>query len=161
MKSGYLERSSSQNLFWKQIFPSLVPSWWSNILELCKIHWPNIEMATFENCNSPSILTLVRVKPRHKIYAWEEREGNSNKESWDSMSDRFKSKCSIVRSTLQWFQWFWTILSSAIQHGTDCQFSFIGSIYNQMTLLICQLWRPLLNYLVLATGDWKVGLIVK
>ena len=96
MKSGYLWRSSSQNLFWKQIFPSLVPSWWSNILELCKIHWPNIEMATFENCNSPSILTLVRVKPRHKIYAWEEMEGNSNKESRDSMSDRFKSKCSIV-----------------------------------------------------------------
>ena len=57
-------------------------------------------MATFENCNSPSILTLVRVKPRHKIYAWEERGGNSNKESWDSMSDRFKSKCSIVRTVI-------------------------------------------------------------
>ena len=24
-------------------------------------------MATFENCNSPSILTLVRVKARHRI----------------------------------------------------------------------------------------------
>ena len=39
-------------------------SWWSNILELCKIHWPNTRMATFENCISPSILTFVRVN-RH------------------------------------------------------------------------------------------------
>ena len=37
-------------------------SWWSNILELCKIHWPNTRMATFENYISPSILTLVRVR---------------------------------------------------------------------------------------------------
>ena len=67
-------------------------------------------MATFENCNSPSILTLVRVKPRHKIYAWEERGGNSNKESWDSMSDRFKSKCSIVR----------TVIPVILNHFVNC-----------------------------------------
>ena len=151
MKSGYLERSSSQNLFWKQIFPSLVSSWWSNILELCKIHWPNIEMATFENCNSPSILTLVRVKLHHKIYACEEMEGNSDKESWDSMSDRFKSKCSIVRTVipviLNHFDNCAAAQPASRHHTTDCQFSFIGSICNQMTSLIWLLWWPLLNYL--------------
>ena len=31
---------------------------WSNILGLCKIHWPNTGAATFRNCNSPSILTF-------------------------------------------------------------------------------------------------------
>ena len=100
-------------------------------------------MATFENCNSPSILTLVRVKPRHKIYAWEEMEGNSNKESWDSMSDRFKSNCSTVRTVIPVILNHFVNLCrpstpqhSVVQHDTDCQFSFVGSIYNQMTLLI-------------------------
>ena len=94
-------------------------------------------MATFENCNSPSILTLVRVKLHHKIYAREEMEGNSDKESWDSMSDRFKSKCSRVRTVIPVIlNHFVNCAAPAVLHDTDCQFSFIGSIYNQMTLLI-------------------------
>ena len=95
-------------------------------------------MATFENCNSPSILTLVRVKPRHKIYASEEAGGgNWDKESWDSMSDRFKSKCSTVRTVIPVIlNHFVNCAAPAGLHDTDCQFSFIGSIYNQMTLLI-------------------------
>ena len=49
-----------------------------------------------------------------------------------SLSDRFKSfldfRCSQTLTLL------WT------------ERTFIGSIYNQMTLLICYLWWPLLNY---------------
>ena len=43
---------------------SAVAAWWSNILELSKIHWANTRPATSGNCISPSVLASALLQAR-------------------------------------------------------------------------------------------------